>query len=217
MNENEYISDVLIPSLLKAAECIEGAKGFEESVDAAGLPAVLVHMEEDNYVISCIPASDEEEVYLYRVSETLFQSWEFIETVLPADLEVFPYLIRIYNVLRGINVEKISFEGEQSGLDAAAGLVASSMEQTRLTSLSGILSELGLENVYSRTPEGRRCLVAMEEGEEVLFSYMAVLPDEDISLLCIEWDGKEALLPETGAPRDEETYRKVLENLEAFE
>ncbi len=104
-----------------------------------------------------------------------------------------------------------------SSLDAAAGRVASSMEQTRLTSLSGILSELGLENVYSRTPEGRRCLVAMEEGEEVLFSYMAVLPDEDISLLCIEWDGKEALLPETGAPRDEETYRKVHENLEAFE
>ncbi len=219
MNENEYITQIVIPSRLEGAGKIEGATGAEVSGDELGLPAVLVHMEDKNYVISCIPAGDEDEVWLYRVAEAGFRGWEFVQADPPGDLEVFPFLIRIYDALRGINSETISSEGDENRevADKAAGNLPRAIEDIRLTALSEILTELGLESAFSRDEEGRSALVVMEEEEPVLFSYIAVLPSEDISLLKVEWDGNEVMIPEKNVTGDPQAYERILGNLDALE
>ena len=217
MNENEYISEVLLPSLQKAAEKIEGITGAEPTGDELGLPAVLLHTEDGNYVISCIPASDETDVLLYRVKQPWYDAWEFLAIELPEDLEVFPYLIRIYDVLRGFRSEKISFEGggdeENKMLKRSFDVLTRAFEETRLPALSAVLSQLEIETVISRAEDGSSRLAMLEEQEPVLFSYIDVLPDESICLLKVEWDGNEIFIPEAGGVKEPSVYEKLLDNL----
>jgi hypothetical protein len=145
-------------------------------------------------------------------------AWEFLQASEPAELEVFPFLPDIYDVIRGEKSEAINFEGKApKEIKKATDFIHRSYEEVRLSSLAGVLSELGMETVYSVTEDGRRCLVAMEDEEAILFSYIAVLPSQDVCLVKVEWDENMVLIPETGEVKDAEVYEKLLGNLDVLE
>ncbi len=220
MNENEYITNILMPSLLKASEKIEGVTKAEPSGDELGLPAVLLHTEGESLVISCIPAGDENDVWLYRVKRPLEDAWEFPATDLPEDMEVFPCLPRIYDVLRGYRSEKIALKDdgdeETIKLNQATGVLERVFEETRLPGLSNALSQLGIDTVISRAEDGKSRLVALEEQVPVLFSYIDVLPEEAICLLEVRWEGNRIMIPEAGGVKEPDYYEKLIESLSYF-
>ena len=201
MNENEYIANKLHPSLIKEAKKIEGAKEVWESGDDLGYPAALVHMEDGNYVISCIPAGDDRETFIYRIAFPGDKVWEFPEVVPPGELKVFPYLIKLYDAI---------LAGEDIQAEETFHRV---YEEVRLSSLAAALSSLGVVTAVSETGSGRKCLVMIEDEEEVLFSYWPVMPSKDICLLVVEGGGKRSYIPEMGEVKYPEDYMAIFESL----
>ena len=209
-----------MPSLLRAAEKVEGIKETEISGEELGLPAVLLHTGEGNYVISCIPAGDEKDVWLYRVKRPGEEAFEFPALDSPENLETFPYLLRIYDLLNGDRGERIVLEddGDEESrlLNKAPEIFSRTFNETRLPALSEALSLLGFESVISTGEDGTSHLVMLEELEPVLFTYIVALPDQGISLLEVQYGGKEIFIPEEGGVKEPEVYQKLLENLYHF-
>ena len=215
MNEQEF-GEKLIPSLLRAAEKLEKTKGVELSSDTLGNPGLLARIGNDEYIISCSLIGDGGEAFIYRVEKEGYEAWEFPDTVLPHELKAFPFLIDIFEEIRGDGIDKLDFDGTdlENWMGNAVDMAYFGQEETRLPGLSQALSKLGRESIYSFMEDGRSCLSVTDGEGEILFSYMAILPEEDICLLRVDYKGKQILLPEMSGLRDAGTYEKILKNLD---
>ena len=202
MDENEVITEILLPSLMKAAEKVPKAQNIQISADALGAPAVLLFMPNGTYSIAVSLLAEHEDLYRYTVEEPGDWKWSFPSTDLPEDLELFPSLIDLYERLRN---EEIKSKDPVSRM----------YEETRLPALQGILSELGLSCGRTTDEDGDPCLVVSENNEMIRFSYGCTIPEQMLTVLFIGAEEGTCMIPEFANLPDAEVYGKLLEG--AFE
>ncbi len=223
MDESNFATEVMIPSFMKAAEKIRvatieelrnkgsgetsGGEGVyepvlvsepEPSVDLYGAPGVLLFFAGGTIQISAAPIQEEEDLFLYRVVENGYEDWVFVAAMLPEDMEYFPLLPLMYDRMR--------FGGKERSD------MARLYEDTRLPALQEILVDLSMMTVVSES-DGRRVALAIEEGEPIRFYYDHTIPELELTILTVEFDGKTCRIPEFGGISDAGYYSRVLSAL----
>jgi hypothetical protein len=191
-NESIYITEKLMPSLLRAADEIEGAKGIAPTAGAHLEPAVLIFFEKRTLLISCSIYTEDTDVYRYQVEEPGKWKFSFPSLFLPYDLEFFPYLPFLYERIRcGEPVP--AKEDDRTEIEKR---IAEMYERTRLPALKGVLTELGVVCGEGVKEDGRPCLVSVEAGHVVRFSYDYTIPELELTVLVINSMDEEILIPE---------------------
>ena len=197
MDENEIITKILLPSLLKAAGRITEAEDVQPSADADGAPAVLIFLPEGAYSITVALLDEQEDLYRYTIEEPGFYKWSFPSTDLPEELELFPALIMLYERLR--NVDYTSTDP-----------VSTAYELSRLPALGEVLLSLGLTLARTVDEENRPCLVTVENNEIIRFSYGCTIPERMLTVLFIETKEGVCMIPEFSNVAEPEVYKRLL-------
>ncbi len=220
MDESSFATDIMIPSFMEAAgkiklltigdikkQAVEETAGesssFEPvmayepapSVDIYGSPGVTLFFENETIQISATPIQEEEDIFLYRVVENGYEDWEFVAAMLPKEMEFFPFLPIMYDRMR-------SGDSERSDL-------VRSYEDTRLPALREALAQLSMRTVESEF-EGRRVAIAIEEGGLIRFYYDYTIPELELTVLTVEFDGKTHYIPEYRGVSDAYFYGRIL-------
>lgn len=207
MDENTYISEVLLPSFEKAGELFQ-EEGIETlpALSPEGDPGLLLlsppvfEEEGGDVLISCRRMdSGERELYRYMVSHPDYDPWVFPCLYSPEEFEGLPLLPLLYRYL-------LPGEPDNRREDSAAELYG----RIRLPYLRDCLSELGLDTALLEKPDGTAFLLGEEAGSPVRLSVEIAFPEWQASILRIETGTGDALIPEFGAPMEREDYASLL-------
>ena len=206
--ELKYIAEELQPSLLRAAEVFSADGTLYPSADPYGAPGVLLVRGKEKLLIACAPWADGTDLIRYVVQEPGKWRWEFPAEELPDELPFFGNLPILYDRIRfGEPVP------EQDNRPEAERLLAKTYALTRLPALREVLSSLGMETAESVDEYGTFCLVAVEAGVFIRFSYEDSIPELALTVLRIRAEETDLRMPEYGNIREAKAYEKLLKKL----